>query len=211
MRIIDITMTIRKDMPVYKNRDAKRPVHTIDMKIPPDTINESSLCLNLHTGTHIDSPFHMMADGYPTEFLPLEKLITPCHVYDLTGLENGIHREDLEKLPIKAGDFILLKTRNSFDETFRPDFISVKESGARFLVERQIKGIGIDGLSVESAQPGHETHLALLEKDIIILEGLALKDVAPGPYTMIALPLKISDADGAPARVVLIEGALDLA
>lgn len=105
----------------------------------------------------------------------------------------------------------MLKTRNSFDETFRPDFISVKESGARFLVERQIKGIGIDGLSVESAQPGHETHLALLEKDIIILEGLALKDVAPGPYTMIALPLKISDADGAPARVVLIEGALDLA
>jgi len=197
-------------MPVYKNRENKRPVHTVEMTIPPDTINESSLSLNLHTGTHIDSPFHMMADGYPTEYLPLEKLITRCQVYDLTGVENGIYREDLEKLPIMAGDFIILKTRNSFDDAFRPDFISVKESGARFLVERQIKGIGIDGLSVESAQPGHETHLALLEQEILIIEGLALKDVEPGSYTMIALPLKISNADGAPARVILIEGEIDL-
>lgn len=210
MRIIDITMTIHHDMPVYKNLEAKRPVHVVEKRMPPDTINESSLTLNLHTGTHIDSPFHMMAEGYPTECLDLEKLITPCKVIDLMTVEDGIAREDLEHLAIEPGDFLLFKTRNSLDEGFRPDYIYVKESGARYLAEKQIKGVGIDTLGIERAQPGHETHIALLERDILIIEGLSLKDVAPGSYTLIALPLKIRNADGAPARVILIDGAIGI-
>ena len=82
MRIIDISMLISPDMAVYKGRAAKRPQHTIDARIPPDSVNESTLRLSLHTGTHIDSPFHMMADGWPTEHLPLDKLIAPAQVVD---------------------------------------------------------------------------------------------------------------------------------
>lgn len=210
MRIIDISMTIQPDMQVYKNLAAKRPIHIFEKKMPPDTVNESSLTMNLHTGTHIDSPFHMLSDGYPTDQLSLEKLITACKVFNLTAVEDGITQADLEHLPIEPGDFLLFKTRNSYEETFNPNYIYLKESGARYLAKKRIKGVGIDALGIERSQPGHETHTVLLRHEIIIIEGLVLKAVDPGLYTMIALPLKISHADGAPARIVLIEGAIDL-
>ena len=204
MRLFDISMTIQPDMMVYKNQASKRPVHVVERKIPPDTINESMLTLNLHTGTHIDSPFHITADGYPTEFLDLEKLVTRCRVVDLTAVTDGITQADLLDLKIEPGEFLLFKTRNSFSESFDPDFIYLKADGAAFLAERRIKGVGIDSLGIERAQPGHETHLALLTREIIIIEGLRLKDVPAGEYELIALPLKIRDADGAPMRAILI-------
>jgi arylformamidase len=210
MRIIDISMTIHHNMPVYKNIEAKRPVHTIEKRIPPDSVNESALCLNLHTGTHIDSPFHMLQGGYPTEQLNLASLITRCKVVDLTSVEDGISESDLVDLGIEPGDFLLFKTRNSFEEDFNPAYIYLKACGARYLAKKQIKGVGIDSLGIERAQPDHETHAVLLKQEIIIIEGLQLKDVAAGQYTMIALPLKIRNADGAPARVVLIDGPIEI-
>jgi arylformamidase len=206
MHIIDVSMTIQPDMMIYKNREANRPVHTVERKIPPDSVNESSLKINLHTGTHIDSPFHMLENGAPTECLPLDKLVTRCKVLDLTDVEDGIGQADLAGLPIQPGDFLLLKTKNSLAETFDPDYICLKADGAAWLAAQQIKGVGIDSLGIERAQPGHETHITLLGKDIIIIEGLRLKDVPVGEYTLIALPVKIKDADGAPARVILIDG-----
>ncbi len=208
MRVIDISMTIRGDMPVYHDAPAKRPVHTVERSIPPDSINESALSINLHTGTHLDSPFHMMEGGSPTEFLPLERLITACRVLDLTRVEGKITREDLRGLGIAQGDFLLLKTGNSEHEKWREDFIYLEKSGAEYLASLGISGVGIDALGIERAQPGHETHIALLEKEIIILEGLRLKHVEAGRYLLIALPVKIAGADGAPARAVLVQGAL---
>lgn len=209
MRIIDISMTIHHDMPVYKNKAENRPVHLFERRMPPDSVNESSLWINLHTGTHIDAPLHMLKGGWTTEHLPLESLLTPCRVLDLTQVEGGITADMLAPFHIQPHDFLLFKTRNSFDESFRDDFIYLEESGAKLLAKIGIKGVGTDALGIERAQPEHGTHLALLEKDIIIIEGLALKDVAPGNYYLLALPLKIKGADGAPARVVLLDGLPD--
>lgn len=208
MRIIDISMPIRRDMPVYKNRIEKRPERTVERRLPEDSVNESRIRMNLHTGTHIDAPFHMMEDGWTSEKLPLEKFITPCRVLDLTSLQDGITREDLAGYDIKPGEFLLFKTRNSYDEVFRDDFVYIKADAAGYLRDMGIKGVGIDALGVERDQPGHETHLALLGNGIMVLEGLALKDVAEGRYVLIALPLLIPGADGAPARAVLVEGTL---
>ena len=208
MRIIDISMTISGDMPVYKNAPAKRPVHTVARSIPPDSINESSLSFNLHTGTHLDSPFHMIEDGWATEFLPLERLITPCRVLDLTHVEEKITRGDLIDLGIRKGDFLLLKTSNSAHDGWRDSFVYLDKSGAEYLAAVGISGVGTDALGIERAQPGHETHIALLENEIIILEGLRLKDVDAGRYLLIALPVKIARADGAPTRAVLVQGEL---
>lgn len=207
MRVIDISMTVSGEMPVYHDSPAKKPVHTVDRRIPPDRINESSLSMSLHTGTHLDSPFHMIEGGWPTEFLPLERLIAPCRVLDLTHVEKGITREDLEVLDIREGDFLLFKTRNSSEDRWREDFIYLEKTGAAYLADARICGVGTDALGIERAQPEHETHIALLQNEIIILEGLRLGHVEPGRYLLIALPLKIKDADGAPARVVLVEGA----
>ena len=211
MRVIDISMTIKSDMPVYHDAPAKRPIHTVERSIPPDSVNESQLSINLHTGTHLDSPFHMIEGGWPTEFLPLERLITACRVLDLTHVKRKITRDDLVDLNIRQGEFLLLKTSNSEHEKWREEFVYLEKSGAEYLASLCIRGVGTDALGIERAQPGHETHIALLENEIIILEGLRLKHVEAGRYLLIALPVKIAGADGAPARAVLIQGELPTA
>ncbi len=205
MKIIDISMAIHENMATYKSRPEKRPQRTVNSSMPRDSANESSITMNLHTGTHIDAPLHMLENGAPTTGIPLEKLVTPAKVLDVTGAEVSVSRADLEKHTIRAGDFVLLKTRNSLDEAYRNDFVFLRADAAEYLAQTGIKGVGIDTLGIERDQPGHETHKALLAKDIVILEGLRLGHVDPGEYWLVALPLNITGADGAPARAVLID------
>ena len=81
--------------------------------------------------------------------------------------------------------------------------------GSKYLVERGVKGVGIDALSVERDQPGHTTHHLLLGANILILEGLRLADVPEGTYMLLAAPLVVVGAEAAPVRVVLVEGRLE--
>jgi arylformamidase len=205
MRIIDISMAIHRDMRVYKDLEEKRPSLVRERIIPRNSINESRITMNLHTGTHIDSPLHMMEDGWATEMLQLEKLIRPCRVLDLLEVEDGITRTDLLQHGIKAGEFLLLKTRNSYKPDIGAGFIYLKQDGAAYLAGLCIAGVGTDALGIERGQPDHATHLILMSADILIIEGLELKDVPAGHYFMLALPIKIRDAEGAPARVVLLD------
>ncbi|NLC32210.1 MAG: cyclase family protein [Clostridiales bacterium] len=211
MRIIDISMPISPGMPTYKERIEKRPTHSWASRMPQDSANESVYQLNLHTGTHLDAPLHMIEGGKTTqEGLPLERLMVQAKVFDLSHVDDkiGIQESDLAGLDIKEGDFILLKTSNSsHPRSGGVDYVSLKESGAKYLAGKKIIGVGIDALGIERDQAGHPTHRSLMEKDIIILEGLMLQDAAPGQYLLIALPLKIEGVEGAPARAVLIEGA----
>lgn len=210
MKIIDISMGIHEQMATYKGRVEKRPTRVIEQQTPQDAINESSIQMNLHTGTHLDAPLHMMHGGWTIDKMPLKRLITPCKVFDLTQVEEAIMQDDLAGLDIAAGDFVLLKTQNSFGRVAGPDFVFIREDAASYLAGLGISGIGTDALGVERDQPGHTTHLAFMRKDVIILEGLDLKEAQPGNYTLIALPLKILGAEGAPARAVLVEGMAGL-
>lgn len=208
MRVIDISMMIEPGMTTWGLKSENAPRHRMLRRFAQGGVNESELTINLHTGTHLDSPFHMLDGGEPTECLRLEDLITPCRVLDLTHVRDGIMEGDLAPHDIQAGEFLLLKTENSDKEPYYPGFVSIKSDAARYLAARSIKGVGIDALGVERDQPDRATHRALLGAGVIILEGLRLKGVAPGSYTLIALPVKIKNADGAPTRAVLIEGSL---
>ncbi len=205
MIIYDISMTIEPKMGVYKNKEEKRPVIKYERKIPKDSINESSMYMNLHTGTHIDAPYHVDDMGATIDVIDLNNLIIKCRVLDLTKIVGGITKEDLMNKNIKSGEFILLKTKNSFTEGFEPDFVYVEKSGAEYLAEKNIIGVAIDSFGIERAQPDHETHKILFNKGIIIIEGVRLKEIADEEYFMCALPLKIKGVDGAPARIVLIK------
>ncbi|NMA48891.1 MAG: cyclase family protein [Tissierellia bacterium] len=205
MRIFDVSMLIEENMMVYKNKEEKKPSLYLVKEILEDGINESVINMNLHTGTHIDAPYHMQSDGETIENLELRNLITKCHVFDLTNVKDGIKKTDLTGFNIKEGDFVLFKTQNSFSEVFLMDFIYLAKSGAEYLVEKKIAGVGIDSLGIERDQPNHDTHKILFQNKIIIIEGLRLKEIDEGEYQIIALPLKIKGADGAPARVVLVE------
>jgi arylformamidase len=205
MQIIDISMPISYSMPVYKGREFKRPIISIDGDFSTGSAYETRLEMNLHTGTHLDTPKHMIPSGYTLEELNISKVIKACKVFDLTSVREKITDKDLMGLPINEGDFILLKTRNSYEDILEGDFVYLDMSGADYLRKLKISGVGIDSLGIERNQPNHETHISLFNADIMILEGVILKGVEEGEYLLNAAPIFIPGAEAAPVRAYLLK------
>ncbi len=203
--MIDISMPITEAMQVYKNKPEKKPRLTAAATHEKNGVYESEIHMNLHTGTHMDAPLHMIADGKTMKDLPIEKMISPCRVVDVTEVLGGITKEDLKDKGIQKGEFVLLKTKNSFSDSFDFEFIYLERTGAAYLAELGINGVGIDGLGIERAQNDYATHRTLLGADIPIIEGLRLKNAPEGEYILVALPVSIPDAEAAPLRAVLLE------
>ena len=199
MTYYDITSKISKDMIVYKNKEEKKPIFK---KVESSTF-ETVLTMNLHTGTHIDFPSHIFRDGKTSSCFSLDKLITNVKVLDLSQVIGKIKKSDLEKFEIIKGDFILLKTRNSFDNKFNFDFVYLTAAAAQYLSDVGIVGVGIDALGIEREQKDHITHKILLKNNIIIMEGINLMSVPAGNFEMIAMPLKIDGVDALPVSAVL--------
>lgn len=202
MQIYDLSMPLSEVMPVYKNREEKRP--KLEMCSAKGKLFESKLTLPLHTGTHLDSPRHMFPHGPGIAAYPLSQMVTPCQVLDLTFVEAAIGREHLEKYEIKEKS-ILLKTRNSQIQSFDPDFVYLNQAGAAFLVERKVTIVGIDALGIERNQENHQTHHTLFSHGIWILEGLRLDKVPAGRYLLVITPLLIEDAEASPVRALLLK------
>lgn len=204
MKILDISMPITKDINVYKDNATKRPVVTVVSDFSNSSAYETKIEMNLHTGTHIDMPLHMLENGQTIEKIKLEKVLTRCKVFDLTHVEEKISKEHLSGKAISEGDFILLKTKNSLVENPGKNFIFLDKSGAEYLAGKKVCGVGIDSLGIERDQPGHETHKILLSSEIVILEGLLLKNIEEGEYFLIALPINVPGAEAGPVRAVLL-------
>jgi arylformamidase len=197
-------MTIANNMTVYKNKEMKRPKITIDQDFSSGSAYESRLEMNLHTGTHLDMPLHFIEGGNTVDNLDISKVITKCKVFDMTHVEDKITKTDLENKEINIGDFIILKTKNSLKEEFDFKFVYLESSGAEFLKDKGIKGVGTDALGIERDQEGHRTHRTLLESEVVIIEGLRLKEVPEGEYLLFAAPLKIEGVEASPIRAILL-------
>ncbi len=204
-KIYDISMTISEDMPVYNDNNEKRPKLIIRDTFETSNHYESSIILDMHTGTHIDAPLHMIKNGKTMNIYQIDDFISACKVLDFTNVNDRITKTDLETKEINEGDFILLKTKNSFTKQFQNDFVFLDKEGANYLKTKKIKGVGTDGLGIERSQPDLETHKELLGNSIMIVEGLRLKEINEGIYTLIVLPLKIHNTEASPARALLIE------
>ncbi|OIQ60127.1 kynurenine formamidase [Moorella thermoacetica] len=204
LRIYDISMPIYPGMPVYKKRTEKQPHREITRNYE-DGVRETRWLLDTHTGTHIDAPAHVIPGGATTADLDLSFLIGSCRVLDLTAANDRITAGDLAGQPVRTGDFILLKTKNSRAAGNEADFIYLDAGAAAHLAKAGVRGVGLDALGVERDQPDYPTHRTLLEQGIIIIEGLRLIEVPPGAYQMLALPLRLLGAEAAPARVVLLD------
>ncbi|WP_040392775.1 cyclase family protein [Effusibacillus pohliae] len=198
-------MPIFEGMPVYKNKPEKQPKIRVVQDFDRGAVRESRIDLDVHTGTHVDAPLHMVPGGGTMQAIPLERLAGPCRVLDLTQAAGGIGRAELETAGIEKGEFLLLKTRNSMLDRFDPEFVFLAEEGACYLADAGVRGVGIDALGIERSQPGHPTHNILFGADILIIEGLRLAEVPAGRYFLVAAPLKLLETEAAPARVLLIE------
>lgn len=192
-------------MKVYKNIPGKIPKLNNLANYPEQSYHENEINMNLHTGTHIDAPLHMIDGGETTDVYPIEQMFGKARVIDLKDIDGLIEIEHIGEMDFKDVDFVIFKTRNSYDETFNFEFTALGRSAAEYLAEFDLKGVGIDALGIERGQADHPTHKILLSRKIMIVEGLSLKDIEPGEYDFIVLPLKIWGVEGAPARAVLIE------
>ncbi|MPZ22686.1 MAG: cyclase family protein [Dehalococcoidia bacterium] len=173
-----------------------------------DICNVSRLEIGSHTGTHIDAPRHFIEGAPGVDEIPLNALVGPASVIDATALTTNIDRDALIQLGVRGPERIILKTRNSSlwsSQAFSADYVGLAEDGARYLVEIGARLVGIDYLSIAPASDPVPTHLALLGAGVVIVEGLDLREVEPGDYELVCLPLAVAGCDGAPARAMLLE------
>lgn len=210
MKIYDITIPISNDVPVYTGDPAAR-VDSFAAMANGDSANVSSMCFGVHTATHVDAPNHFIEGTRRVNELDLAKLIGPSRVIEVPNDVVMIEPEHVGEL--SGVDRVLFKTRNSAfwntpEDGFRTDFTALSPATARLLVSKGIVLVGIDYLSIEAfGTVGHPVHITLLEKEVVILEGVDLRAVPAGDYEILCLPLKYigGTGDGAPARTVLIK------
>jgi arylformamidase len=204
-RFLDVSVPLGPGLPAYPG-NPEFELHPIKRIAEGGSSNVSRLVLGTHTGTHVDAPRHFFDDGHAVDAMPLDLLIGRARVIGINK-RGAITRDDLAAAGLREDLRILFKTPNSGfwqSAAFREDFTYLDESGARYLVEQGVKVVGIDYLSIEQfKKPGAPAHRALLAEDVIIIEGLNLAEAEPGMYELYCLPLPVSGADGAPARVVL--------
>jgi arylformamidase len=209
MPIHDISLPISESLPVWPG-DPGVKITQISHLDKGDVATVTRLDMSAHTGTHVDAPAHFVPGGLGVDALDLDVLVGPSLV--VHALEADVLSADvLERLEILPGiERVLFRTRNSDlwergEREFHKDFVAITEDGARWLVERGLRLVGVDYLSVGPFDGPVPTHRILLRAGIVAVEGLNLSGIAPGMYQLVCLPLKIAGSDGAPTRAILIE------
>ncbi|WP_339252927.1 arylformamidase [Sporosarcina sp. FSL W8-0480] len=199
--------------------DISQPLHNGIAEWPGDTpfqyevkflkaftgsVNIGQMTTSMHTGTHIDAPFHYDDEGLKVDELPIDVYIGKARVIDVTGLES-VGRSDLEALDFGGAERILLKTGSRPDADVFPESYTVLRADiGPLLKERGVRLIGIDTPSVDP-EPSKtlDAHHSLHDNGVLILENIVLAEVEPGDYELIALPLPIKGGDGSPVRAVV--------
>jgi arylformamidase len=208
MQTYDISLPISPDLPTWPG-DPAIVLERVDKIEEGANNNVSRLDMSVHAGTHIDAPFHFLPEGKTIEKINLDRLIGRVYVLNLPDVDL-ITAEVLDQaqLPPRTRR-VLFKTRNSEywargEDNFQTDFVALSPDAAIYLVQRGVKLVGVDYLSVAPYKKSRPTHEILLKAGVVIVEGLDLSAVSQGRYTLFCLPLKLVGSDGAPARVILI-------
>jgi arylformamidase len=206
-RIYDISVPIRTGGLVYPG-NPEIEVSLQQAVAKGAGANVSFVRFGSHTGTHADAARHFFDDGQTVDQIPLDRLIGPALLLSFPDDLRAVGAADLKKHQITGETRILLRTRNSAllsQREFAKDYTYLAPDGAQYLVDNGVELVGIDYLSIEQFHSGHhKTHRTLLEKSVVILEGLNLSVPPAGKYQLMCLPLRIEGCDGAPARAVLI-------
>ncbi|MFC0471504.1 arylformamidase [Halalkalibacter kiskunsagensis] len=199
--------------------DVSQPLHEGIAHWPEDTpfsykvtyskeqtgsVNIGQMTTSVHSGTHVDAPFHFKNDGATILDLDVNLYIGEARIIDISAYEK-IDEPTLRQFDLKGVTRLLVKTSvPNQPEVFPESIPYVTADGARYLFENGVRLIGVDVPSVDSLDSKDlEGHHALFKYNIAILENLMLDHVAEGDYELIALPLPLKDADGSPVRAVI--------
>jgi arylformamidase len=201
VEIFDISVPIRPGMVTYEGDPLVHLTRALSIA-GGASANVSRLDFGVHTGTHVDAPVHFVEGAAGADELPLEVLIGPAHVVDATGVGGQLDETALRGLELPDAERLIFKTTNSelwALDRFSPEMVKLTGDGARYLIGRGVRLVGIDYLSVGDEQ----AHVELLRAGVVPLEGVDLRGIEPGEYELVCLPLRLVGADGAPARAVL--------
>jgi len=208
MQIIDITIPLTESTPVWEGEKGITIQQSASIGDMSD-YNVSRCELGLHSGTHIDAPFHVFRDGKTIDAIPMEKMVGQVQVVEFTENVPVINAQVLRGIDMDPTiKKILLKTKNSNfwgNETvcFHRDYVGIDASAAEYFNAIEMELIGIDWFSISTYNDLLRPHKILLEKQVVLVENLDLRNVKPAVYQLFCLPLKILGVDGSPARVIL--------
>lgn len=189
MTIYDISRELLS-APLFPD-DAGPKLETVQSMADGSLFNLSNLHMCVHNGTHVDAPLHFIEDGDAIENVSLDKCIGHCTVIECDHPLTG--REAEELLP-HIRKRLLIKGNGA-----------ITQSAAFVLREGGIKLVGVETLSVGDVSAPRAVHLELLGADVALLENLNLSKVPVGDYYLVAAPLKIKGAEGAPCRAILLK------
>lgn len=203
---IDISWPLSPRMTTYK--DSKPISMIVSRTYDQHRVLEHDLCVNLHTGTHVDAPAHMIPKGKTVELLDPARGIGPCIILDFTHCQEVITSHDIAMYQHLITPYarVLCKTRNSQEEPtafFNYKFVYLSQEAALLLAQLQVQLVGIDSLGIERNQTGHPTHRILFSHDILIVEGLRLGNIPAGKGELVLTWLCIEKAEAAPARALV--------
>lgn len=211
MRIHDISQPLGTDTATWPGDRAVEIDWTLSIE-RGDSVNVAALTTSVHVGTHVDGFRHVTRTGETAAQMPIEAYIGPCIVVDATG-SNEVSASAVAHLDLTVVRRILFRTRRNVDATqFPAPFAHIAPELARTLAGAGVRLVGTDAPSVDPVDSKTlETHHAFVNGRVAILENVVLTDVEPGGYTLIALPLRLVEADSSPVRAVLVEGDITAA
>jgi arylformamidase len=205
----DISVPLKQGMNYFPTDPVPPKIYRYHDRALGARVTMSMLEIISHTGTHIDSPLHFIADGSTISDMPLDATIGPCRVIEIKD-QQKIKVPELEKHNIKKGERVLFKTRNSpivyTSEKFVEDYVYLDGEAADYLVGRGIILFGLDNITIghfKETDNLNKTHRTLLGAGIYILEDCALDGVPPGEYELLCLPLLMWNGDAGPCRAIL--------
>ena len=203
MKIIDISMELNEKTIVWVDDDQPKLIPVA--RRPEAPINFTWLDFGSHAGTHIDAPFYLFNEKWKSDEVPFDVLMGDCQVIDVTDVDDYITVDDLKKHNITSKR-VLLKTKNSYDpmEKYNPVHVALSIKAAEYLRDLGIILIGYDYQSFERNGEVN-IHKIFMEKNIICLDNLRLKETEEKTYDFICLPVKVTGIDAAPSRAILIE------
>lgn len=168
------------------------------------SVNVGEITMSVHTGTHIDAPFHFDSEGKKVKDLDVNLYIGEAKVVHLHN-PSSISVEDLKKIDLAGVTRLLIKTGAWTNrETFPTSIPPVDKGVAGYLKEQGVRLLGLDLPSVDPLDSKElAAHHELAAHSVHILEGLVLDAIEEGDYELAALPLSLAEADGSPVRAVL--------
>jgi arylformamidase len=205
-RVYDLTAPITPNTVVYPG-DPHFSTEDIASLKSGSQFHLCHMHLGNHTGTHIDFPAHVVHGGKTSTDFPIQSLIGSGLIIEVPETEMSITKIFIKSQEsISQNDFVFFKTANSKiskQAEFTEKYVYIEPDAAEELIKKGVKIVGIDYISVDSYEAeGLPVHHALLSRDILIVEGLELKEVPTGRYKIYIMPNSIPDMDGLPVRVI---------